>query len=307
MKKLLLILILLPSLCFAGSIQDMHKAVIARINSVDTIAPQYVPTGSEIDTDGTTVTLNFSENLTGTESDTFNLDCDGVSGADVALTYSSGSGTTALVFTAGATIQSTETCNLDFDGDSNDFEDDAGNDLADFSDAAVTNSSEQGGAPVCSSTPAVSLESTTDYDSVGDSVGNGYRGQANFVPASNGTICRIDFYIHAVDAETDWAAVVYNMTGNDLGAEVDASDTMALAGNDQWTSFTNLSAAVTTGGSYGLVMQHYPISYTSGATMYHSAAGDGGVVGNHWTWWGDDKSQHDTWTGDISIKIYYLE
>jgi len=33
MKKLILLILLLPSLCFGGSIQDAHKAVIARMNT----------------------------------------------------------------------------------------------------------------------------------------------------------------------------------------------------------------------------------------------------------------------------------
>lgn len=113
------------------------------VPSADVTAPEFLM--ATIAADGETVQIIFTENVTGTENDTFDLDCDGDSGANVALTYSSGSGGTSLTFTAGETIQSTETCNLDFDGDADDFEDDAGNDLADFSDESVTNNSEQSG------------------------------------------------------------------------------------------------------------------------------------------------------------------
>ena len=165
-----------------------------------------------------------------------------------------------------------------------------------------------GGAPTCSETPAVSNTSIADYDSMGSTGGEAYRGQSDWVPGSNQTICRVDFYIKGADASTDYAAVVYNLSGTAIGTEVDASDTSGLSA-DSWVSFTGLSAAVTTGGNYAIILQHYPNqeAYSAGSQMYHSAAGDGGVTGTHSTWWGDDQSEKDVYAGDISIKIYYLE
>ena len=143
-RKLILPIILVLSMCIHASAWTTAVVSGDSISAADTSAPTF--DSASIAADGLAVTINFNENVTGTENDTFNLDCDGASGADVALTYSSGSGTPALVFTAGETIQGSETCDLDFDGDANDFEDDASNDLADFADAVVTNNSEVGGA-----------------------------------------------------------------------------------------------------------------------------------------------------------------
>ena len=160
MKKLCGVLICFFLLTFISSariievadagITDKLKAVIAAKNAAggaDVTAPTVDTV--VIGTDGTTVTLTMSENTTvaNQDEDEFNLDCDGASGADVAMTYSSGTGTTSLVFTTGATvIQSGETCNLDYsNAQADEFEDAAGNDLASpITDKAVTNNSEQG-------------------------------------------------------------------------------------------------------------------------------------------------------------------
>jgi len=160
MKKLSGVLVCLLLFTFISSariievadagITDKFKAVIAAKNAAggaDVTAPTVDTV--VIGTDGTTVTLTMSENTTvaNQDEDEFNLDCDGASGANVAMTYSSGTGTTSLVFTTGATvIQSTETCNLDYsNAQADEFEDAAGNDLASpITDKAVTNNSEQG-------------------------------------------------------------------------------------------------------------------------------------------------------------------
>ena len=170
----LLIIVLIP-LSVHGD--RSGYSIIAKKNAyVDVTAPEF--SSAAIAANGETVTITLSEPVTGTENDTFNLDCDGASGADVVLTYASGSGSSNIVFTSAATVQSTETCNLDFNGDANDFEDAAGNDLADFTDAAVTNNSEVASACVTTNVAfwwrAEALDfsagnGTTDY-SAGDDV-----------------------------------------------------------------------------------------------------------------------------------------
>ena len=120
-------------------------------SGADETAPVFA--SAAIAANGTDVTVTFDEAVTvaDQEDDEFNLDCDGASGADVAMAYSSGSGTAALVFTTGATvIQSTETCNVDAVAGNlaaGEFQDGSGNSFtAGFTDEAVTNGSEQGGS-----------------------------------------------------------------------------------------------------------------------------------------------------------------
>jgi len=142
MKKILISIFIVLCLCLPSYALGPMMNLMATAGD-DVTAPAFV--SAAIAADGLATTINFDENVTGTENDTFTLDCV-VAGDPISLTYSSGSGTTALVFTAGDTILSTgsgESCTLDFNGDPNDFEDDSGNDLADFDTAAVTNNSEQ--------------------------------------------------------------------------------------------------------------------------------------------------------------------
>ena len=96
---------------------------------------------ASIGTDGTTVTVNFSETVvtTGYDNGDFDLDCTSA-GNGISLNSISGSGSSRTL-TAATTINSGDTCNLDYTGGADEIEDTAGNDLATFSDTAVTNNS----------------------------------------------------------------------------------------------------------------------------------------------------------------------
>lgn len=96
-----------------------------------------------IGTNGTTVTVKFSETVvtTGFDDGDFNLDC-ATAGANIALNTIAGTGDTRT-FTAASVIGVGDTCNLDYTGGANEIEDAAGNDLAAVNDVAVTNNSTQ--------------------------------------------------------------------------------------------------------------------------------------------------------------------
>lgn len=137
--KQLILLLCIPTLSFgmqliagtAGTAPDVTAPTISSVT---------------VGTDGDTVTIVFTEAVTdgGLDGGEFDIDCDGDSGANNVLVYSSGDTTNTWVFTATSTVQSGETCDLDFDGDADEAEDGAGNDLADVTDGAVTNNSTQG-------------------------------------------------------------------------------------------------------------------------------------------------------------------
>jgi len=157
----------------------------------DTAAPTFG--SASIAANGTSVTINFSEEVNDdTDAGDFDLDCT-ATGNDIALTYASGEGTTALVYTAGSTVAEGDTCNLDYDADvdADDMEDMAGNDLVTFSNQSVTNSSADDqtapvisnglptGAQACTVDPrSVLMEVTTDetatckYDTADDTYAN---------------------------------------------------------------------------------------------------------------------------------------
>lgn len=96
-----------------------------------------------ISANGTTLTLTFDEAVTqgsGYNDSDWDLDCS-KAGNDIGITYSSGDGTTTHVYTIDETIQSGETVNIDFNGDSNSEEDGSGNDLGAIVNDSVTNNS----------------------------------------------------------------------------------------------------------------------------------------------------------------------
>lgn len=113
-------------------------SISARVAQNDSTQDTVVPTLASVTvaSDGTTVTLVFSEAVTASTG--FALDAGGA----VTLTYASGSGTSTLVFTAGSTIGQGDTVTLDYvPGNGVDL---AGNALAPVTDRAVTNNSTQG-------------------------------------------------------------------------------------------------------------------------------------------------------------------
>ena len=108
----------------------------------DVTAPTFQ--SATIATNGTTLTINFDENVYVGSGGSGGFDVDAsVGGDNITCTYSSGSGSTALVYTLGTTVNSGETCNLDYTQPGNGIEDEAGNDLATFSNESITNNSTQ--------------------------------------------------------------------------------------------------------------------------------------------------------------------
>lgn len=113
------------------------------IGGADTTPPTLQ--SSTISSNGTTLTLVFDESVTqGSGYNDSDLDIDCVSGGNnISISYSSGNASTTHIYTISQTIYQGDTCNLDFNGDSNSLEDNASNDLAAISNGSVTNNSTQ--------------------------------------------------------------------------------------------------------------------------------------------------------------------
>jgi hypothetical protein len=105
--------------------------------------PPTVSGNPTIASDGTTVTINFSETVvtSGYTSGDFDLDCTD-SGNNISLSSPSGSGS-SRTFTAGSTVYADDTCNCDFNGAAASVKDEADNDMSSFTDQATTNNSTQ--------------------------------------------------------------------------------------------------------------------------------------------------------------------
>lgn len=98
-------------------------------------------TTRSIDTTGLELTLGIDESASqgaGYADTDFTLTC---SGGAATLASASGDGTASHVYDISRAIASHETCTLAHDGSADSIEDAAGNDLAAFSGASVTNSS----------------------------------------------------------------------------------------------------------------------------------------------------------------------
>lgn len=105
------------------------------------------------DGDELTIALNEAVSIGAGGNGGFVLDA---SGGAATLTYASGSGTSTLVYSISRPILDDETVTLDYAQPGNGVEDSAGNDLAGFTEQAVTNNSTQtgGSTPVLLSSVA---------------------------------------------------------------------------------------------------------------------------------------------------------
>jgi len=126
----------------------------------DAVAPQI--TSVTIGSDGTTWTITGNENLNVGTGGSGGFAITMTTAGAVALTYSSGDGTTQLVYTGDTTVNADDTAadGLDYTQPTNGIEDDAGNDLANINDFTVTNNSDQGTPPTDSELESATIGTT---------------------------------------------------------------------------------------------------------------------------------------------------
>lgn len=224
MKRIFFILLLFMAMpCHA---KIMPVLIAGNPNATDTTAPEISST--TVGTDGDTVTIVFTEAVTdgGLDGGEFDIDCDGASGANNVLVYSSGDTTNTWVFTATSTVQSGETCNLDFDGEANEVEDGAGNDLADTTDESVTNNSSQGAT--CD-TDTDSVVDSNDDGTAQASVGGTVWRAMKFTLASSTEITSVELQGYEGGADSDTVTVeIYSDSSGDPGSIADANLTKAI-------------------------------------------------------------------------------
>ena len=104
-----------------------------------------VPVLTSADVDGTAVTLVFNVPIFDGGAGTGTFDMDGLTAGDnIAMSYSSGLGSNTLLYTLNNAAEAGDTLNLDFVQPTNGLEDQSGNELASFTDQAVTNNTSGG-------------------------------------------------------------------------------------------------------------------------------------------------------------------
>jgi len=127
-------------------------------SGTDTTPPAF--SSASVANDGTTLTVVFGEATVvgsgGSGGMTISVDGGGAQTA----TYSSGSGTTSLVYTV-PTVYSGETVTVSYTNPGDGLEDAAGNDVATISAESVTNSSTQTEAPAASGAGTLRAETVT--------------------------------------------------------------------------------------------------------------------------------------------------
>jgi hypothetical protein len=123
---------------------EMLLAPVVFLATPDETAPTL--DSATIDSAGTSITLAFDETVVvgagGNGGFTVSL-----AGGACTLTYSSGSGTSSLIYTTSRTITRNDAGTLDYVQPGNGIEDGSGNDLASFSDEPLVNDSTANTAP----------------------------------------------------------------------------------------------------------------------------------------------------------------
>ena len=121
---------------FRGLESAPSNSINQTLGEADVTPPTLV--SATIPSAGTTISLTFDEAVNRTAGGTLTLS---MTGGAVTMTYSSGTGTTTLVYTLSRTIYQGETGTFSWTTAANKIEDSAGNDWASVSNFAVTNSS----------------------------------------------------------------------------------------------------------------------------------------------------------------------
>ena len=200
----------------------------------DTTAPTLV--SAVLASNGTTLTVTFSEAVRGTSATGFTFT---PSGAAATLTYASGNLTTALVFTVSRPLLSDETATLAYSSTTGDIADIPANDLATFSATAITNNSTQtaGVEPILSHPSALLIAD---------------EGSISFTPTA-----------------TQGTGITYSATGLPTGASINSSTgaiTGTLSTPGKWTT------VITATNSYGTDKIWLPVSvYASTANISQSS------------------------------------
>jgi hypothetical protein len=233
-------------------------------------ADETAPTVSSatINTAGTTITFAFSESVVATISTGFALT---MSGGAVTATYSSGTGSSSLVYTLSRTVQYGETGTHAYTQPGNGIEDTSGNDLDTYSGAAVTNNSTDGQdvtAPTVS-TRTVSANGTTFTIACSEtvSVGAGGNGGFTLTPTNGGAAVTLSYASGSGSANLVYTAsraitrnetltLAYVQPGNGIedaaGNDLASFSGQAVTNNStQNTAATDISLSSTTVSTSG--------------------------------------------------------
>lgn len=227
--------------------------------------------------DGRTLTLTHNEAVKFGAGGNEGWDLNTNSAAEITLSYVSGANSTILIYYTNRPVLSTETLTLDYTQPTNGVEDMAGNDLANISAAAVTNSSTQS---------ASSGENIWDEIATGSAAtGNPVEIGLEFSISRSGLINGVRFYKDASNTGTH-VGRLYSSTGTLLGEVTFADET-----ESGWQEQSFANPIEVTDGTYivtyhtaavwNSIIGYFATPYTASpftATQGRYRYGDGGIV-----------------------------
>ena len=301
MKKILFTLsILVAQFAFAG---PLPFTFWAKAIAADTTAPTL--SSATIGTNGTTWTLVFNETVSiGSGGNGGWAATMSTAGAQT-LTYSSGGGTSTLVYTGSPTVVSGETVSsgLNYTQPGNGIEDAAGNDLATLTGHAVTNNSTQSGGNglLTGLTAYYNLNgTTTEPDAVGSrtltnasganptsatgilSTARGSAGDAKYLYSSDAAFSpgagpfSVSFWIKIPTGSSGYPGVVGRYdTGTNNRAWCVLLDDSSVPFLEVSTNGSSAAASVTWTGGLSTGAWHHIVAVISGSQL--KIAVDGGT------------------------------
>ncbi len=243
------------------------------IVSSDSTAPTLVSSS----VNGATLTLNWSETVTGSGAYLAAMNVDlSTTGSNIGMIHTSGNGTSTWIMTLSSPAIHGETADFDFVGGSNLIQDGAGNDLVSITSASVTNNTSAGSFDPLTLSPTIWVDGA-DSSTLLD---------ASDSPASNGT---------AVKTWTDKSGNVRNLINSSSGSrpirrvgittsgsvlEFDGSDDYLVTENNATTtsSTTRFVVVAPRNVSVGGVIISNALFYDNPAGNRELASSSGGKI-----------------------------
>ncbi len=163
----------------------------------------------------------------------------------------------------------------------------------------------------CSSTPYDSQTLQDDSTAVGTDAVRYYCGSADYSPASNKSVCRIDIYIYSIIGDVSaktYNMKIFTMSGTSLGTLLGTSGNVSGASitATTWIQFSfSTPVNIASGTNYGIV-----ITASEADVNNYIKYGDysAGTLSGVETTWYSDLSLGQSWAGyDPCLKLYAME
>lgn len=203
-----------------------------------------------ISSNGTTLTLTGSESLSvgAGGNGGFDVDC-ATAGQNITATYSSGAPGTSLIYTLGTTVNSGDTCDLDYSQPGNGIEaTTGGTDLASITSASITNNSTQGSGTLLVGDNT--NRSAGGNAAAGSSSNLFYSVNVDYIAVSSGTLNKGYLRVGANVSATNVKMVVLLLSSGSTYNVVEVSSAATFVADSLMQFTFNGTHSITTGNHY---------------------------------------------------------